>query len=89
MATTTTDELRSFHAFLTNLLDDPNGQPPPSPEECVDLWRLEHPTPEELAATLDAIREGLADMHAGRTTPAKDVFREIRAMLGQRAKSNP
>lgn len=87
METTTTDELRSFHAFLTRLLDDLNGQAPPSPEECVDLWRLDHPTPEEHAATLDAIREGLADMHAGRTTPAKEVFREIREMLNQQAKS--
>ena len=45
-----------------------------SPELAVAIWR-------ELEETLAAIREGLADVEAGRTFPAEDVIRELRAEL--------
>ena len=32
--------------------------------------------------TLETIREGIADMEAGRTHPAEEVFEEIRQELG-------
>jgi hypothetical protein len=81
-ASSTAEELRSFHAFLTRVLDGLAGQDPPSPEDCVALWRLEHQSPEELADTLEAIREGLADMHAGRTRPFEDFDRDFRERHG-------
>jgi predicted transcriptional regulator len=45
-----------------------------SPELAVAIWR-------EREETLDAIREGLADVEAGRTFPAEEVIRQLRAEL--------
>jgi hypothetical protein len=39
-------------------------------------------TDEELAESLKAIAEGLADVAAGRTTPMDQVFRELHAKYG-------
>ena len=43
-----------------------------SPEEVLALWQKHE-------ATLAAIREALADVEAGRTRPAAEVMRELRA----------
>ena len=43
-----------------------------------DLWRLEHPTPAEQAEVHEAIRQGLADIEAGRYRPADEVMIEHR-----------
>jgi hypothetical protein len=48
-------------------------------EELVDLWRLEHPTPEEQAEVHEAIRQGLADIEAGCYRPVDVVMAELRA----------
>lgn len=70
------EELHSFHNFLGKKLAEP-GTDVLSPEEALDLWRLENPTPQEHAAAVDAIREGLEDMRAGRLQPARDVLAEL------------
>jgi hypothetical protein len=58
-------ELHSFHQFVTEQLA--TGQPPMSPEEALDIWRTQHPSPEQYAEDVQAIREALADMEAGDT----------------------
>jgi len=69
-------ELEAFHRFLSKKLEE-TGEEPLSPEEALDLWRLENPPPQEHAAAVDAIRAGLEDMWAGRVQPARDVLVEL------------
>ena len=65
--------LASFHQFVgQQLASDAAAQM--SPELVLALWR-------EREETLAAIREGLADVEAGRTYPAADELRELRAEL--------
>jgi predicted transcriptional regulator len=52
----------------------------------VDLWRLEHPAAEEQAEVHDAIRQGLADIEAGRYRPVVVVMEELRAKYDLPAK---
>jgi hypothetical protein len=70
------DELRSFHEFVGRKLAE-GGSEPPSPQECLDLWLIEYQTPEDQRETMEAIRQGLDDMDAGRTRPAEDVLRDL------------
>jgi hypothetical protein len=56
-------ELESFHHFLGTQLA--NGDPALTPEECLDLWRAQHPPDEELEAGRQMIQEALDDMKAG------------------------
>ena len=78
MASALFDELRSFHAFLTEKIEA-NGSEPLSPEEALELWRIENPTPEEREATVNAVRESLEDMRAGDPgRPGREVLAEIR-----------
>jgi predicted transcriptional regulator len=51
-------------------------------DELFDLWRIEHPSPEEQAEVDEAIREGLADLAAGRYRPASEVMTELCAKHG-------
>lgn len=69
------DQLDAFQQFAVQKVDAGEAQ---SLEELFDLWRLEHPTPEEQAEIHDAIRQGLADIKAGRYRPADAVMRELR-----------
>jgi predicted transcriptional regulator len=77
MASSAFEELRSFHAFLSRKLEE-NGSEALSPEEALDLWRMEHPTPEEHEANLEAIRQGLEDLEAGRMRSAREFLAEMR-----------
>lgn len=70
---TSIDELRSFHEFVGRKLAE-GGSDPLSPQDCLDLWLFENQMPEERSATLEAIRQGLDDLSAGRTRPAEDVL---------------
>ncbi len=65
--------LASFHEFVGQQLAS-EAAAQMSPELALALWR-------EREETLAAIREGLADVEAGRTYPAEDVMREIRAEM--------
>lgn len=82
MTTTTIDDLRAFHAFVGRLLPQNGEVTPPTPEECLELWYLENRTPEEYAADVQAIREGLEDMYAGRTVPFEEFDRDFRERHG-------
>ncbi len=70
-----TNNLASFHQFVgEQLASDAAAQM--SPELALALWR-------EREEALAAIREGLADVEAGRTYPSEDVMREIRAEMNE------
>jgi hypothetical protein len=70
------DDLAAFQQFAHQKVDAGEAE---SLEELFDLWRLEHPTAEEQAEVREIIRQGLADIEAGRYRPAVEVMQELRA----------
>lgn len=72
MATNTAKQLKNFHRFIGDQLQ--NGGPTMSPEECLTLWRVE----QERADTLAGIQEGLDDLKAGRVRPIEAFDTEFR-----------
>lgn len=70
-------ELDQFGQFARQALHD--GQLCESLEEMVELWREHELSPEELQESVQAIRRGVQDAHAGRIRPATEVFEELRA----------
>lgn len=75
-----TSELAQFHDFVGHCLA--KGQEL-SPEEALDLWRIEHPSDAEIEETVAAVRESLADMEAGDTgMPLDEFLREFRKRHG-------
>lgn len=80
MKADTHSELERFQAFVVEKLT--NGSSDLTPEQVLDLWRIENPTTDEHAANVDAIREAVADMEAGdHGRPYKEVLDEIRERL--------
>jgi hypothetical protein len=76
MSTDFNQELQSFQEFIVQQLS--SGEPI-SPEEALDAWRTQHPSPEQYQEDVAAIREALADMEAGDTGRPFDEFdREFR-----------
>jgi predicted transcriptional regulator len=73
------DQLDDFHRFAQQKLQDEGAE---SLEELCDLWRIEHPSMEEQAEIHEAIRQGLADIAAGRHRPVREVIEELRAKHG-------
>ena len=72
------NDLRDFHRFLGDQLA--HGGTETTPEECLDLWRAEHPRNDELAADVQAVREALADREAGDSgQPIEEFLAEYRA----------
>ena len=72
------DELADFHRFVADRLN--RGERELSPEQALDLWRAEHPDPEEFGDTVQALREAIADMEAGDTgVPLEQFDMEFRA----------
>jgi hypothetical protein len=71
------DDLAAFQQFAHQKVDAGEAESPE--EELFDLWRLEHPTADEQAEIHAAIRQGLADIEAGRYRPADEVMQELRA----------
>jgi predicted transcriptional regulator len=75
MPTPRINTLASFHQFVgQQLASEDTAQM--SPELAVAIWR-------EREETLAAVREGLADIEAGRTFSAEDVIRQLRAELNE------
>jgi predicted transcriptional regulator len=68
------DRLADFHQFVGQQLANVTATPM-SPEEALAVWR-------ERQETLAAIREGLADVAAGRSRPFEDFDREFRERHG-------
>jgi predicted transcriptional regulator len=73
------DQLDDFHRFAQQRVQAEGAE---SLEELCDLWRIEHPSTEEQAEIHEAIRQGLADIAAGRHRPVREVMEELRAKHG-------
>src|SRR4051812_40423957 len=80
MSTDRANDLRAFRDFANEQLT--NGGANMTLEEALTLWGYRNSSEEERKDTLQAIREGLEDMHAGRTRPAEEVFAELRRNHG-------
>jgi hypothetical protein len=65
-------ELEAFHRFLGEQLA--NGGSCLTPEECLERWRAQHPAPEQLRESVQAVRDALADMEAGDVGQPLDTF---------------
>lgn len=77
MPTEINDELRDFHRFLGDKLQ--NGGADWSPEEALDEWRRLHPDGQAVADEVAAIQEALADVANGdRGIPFEEFDREFR-----------
>jgi len=70
MTTVESTQLQSFHRFIARKLEMGIGDSL-SPEEALAQWRAEQ-------ETLTAIREGLADVEAGRTKSLAEFDRDFR-----------
>jgi hypothetical protein len=77
MSTDARQDLLSFHQFVTEQLK--TGEPSLSPEEAVEVWRLNNRTREEYEEDVAAIREALEDLEAGKPgIPAEQFLEEFR-----------
>lgn len=76
METARANDLKAFRDFADAKLS--NGGADLTLDEALDLWEYENSPEDEREATLQAIREGLEDMHAGRTRDAREVLLELR-----------
>lgn len=71
-------ELEQFRDFINEHLNKPDGSRL-LPEEILELWRLDHPIPEELAASVADLEKAIEEMESGvEGTPAKDLADELR-----------
>ena len=75
MTTQRANDLRAFRQYIDQQLT--NGGAEMTLDDALLNWEFENQTDEERAETLEAIREGLADVEAGRTRPAEDVIRDL------------
>ena len=81
MDTETQTQLEAFHRFVDEQLQ--NGGKNLSPEECLELWRAQHPAPEALKESLRAVQQSLADTEAGdKGRPLDEVVDEVRRKHG-------
>jgi hypothetical protein len=69
-----TRALRACRGFVDEQLV--SSEPDLTVDEVLARWDYETRTEEEREDTLEAILEGLADMHARRTRPAESALRE-------------
>jgi hypothetical protein len=76
MSTDANYELQSFHQFIGEQLNI--GHTSSSPEEALEIWRLQNRSREEFQEDVEAIRQALADMEAGDTgTPVEEFLTEF------------
>ena len=74
MSTDSNQELQSFYQFIEHELGA--GTSALSPEEALETWRMQHPSPRQYTDDVQAIREALEDMKAGDTGVPLQAFRE-------------
>ena len=79
MASITANELQQFYQFIGDQLDGTAADM--SPEDCLDLWRIQNPSPEEIADSVAAIRTALGEAQRGEGRPAHEILAELRAEL--------
>lgn len=72
----TRQELDSFHRFASKKFDDRGAVP--SLEELLALWRQDR----EYSETVEDVRQGVNDHHAGKGLSLAEAFQEIRTDLG-------
>ena len=78
MSTQFHEDLSGFHGFLTEQLHQRGAGL--APEEALDLWRAQHPLPDDYAETVTALRQVLAEMASGDVgAPLQDFDREFRS----------
>ncbi len=78
----TKDDLAAFHQFAESTLASRGAE---SLHELVEIWELEHPTPELHAQDVAAVQAALRDMENGDIgRPAERVLDELRAELAGR-----
>ena len=74
-------ELASFHQFVAVKLSENRADL--SPEDVLDLWREEHPIPDEHDDATAALKEALASIAAGDPgVPFEEFEREFRMRHG-------
>ena len=77
------DDLSAFHDFAAAKIASRGAE---SLQELVELWEIEHPTPERQAHDIAAIQAAIRDMENGDTgRPARKVVGELRAELARRS----
>lgn len=79
MATGRHNDLSAFESFIDQKLSD--GELKLTLDDALGLWDYENQDEEEREDTLRAIRQGLADLDAGRVRPAEEVPDELRREL--------
>lgn len=80
MATDPNTELAQFEQFIKRQVQNGRNL---SPEEALDLYRVEHPDPNEFDASVAELREALADVDAGAAgVPLEEFVRQRRARHG-------
>jgi hypothetical protein len=76
MATERANDLHAFKHFIDEQLA---GENVPTVDEVPARWGSENETAEDKSATVQALREALADMDAGDTgVPVTEVLHELR-----------
>ena len=73
-------ELARFQQFIVDRLGKGESL---SPEEALDLWRIENPDPADLTSSVEALQEALAEMDGGDTgMPLAEFDRTFRVRHG-------
>lgn len=79
MPTDRVNDLPAFKAFLDE--KPPKNGTNLTVDEALALWEIENQTEQEREETLEAIRQGLADVEAGRTVDAFEFVQRMRGKL--------
>lgn len=78
----TKDDLDAFHRFAEARLASRGAD---TLQELVDIWEIEHSTPELHAQNLAAVQAAIRDMENGDTgRPAEKALQELRTELAGR-----
>jgi hypothetical protein len=76
MATDRAKDLLAFKSFIDEQL---SGETVPTVDDVLVRWECENESDEERAATVQAVRQALADMHAGDAgIPAREAIAQLR-----------
>jgi len=76
----TVEELDRFHNFAVSLVSDPQADM--TWLQLFELWCMENPSAGEYRENVEAIRESLRAMDAGRMRPFSDFDAEFRKRHG-------
>jgi hypothetical protein len=78
----TSDDLHAFHQFAQAQVASDGAQ---NLHQLVDLWEIDHPSPDDYAHDLAAVQAALRDMESGDTgRPANELVKELRVELAAR-----